>query len=506
MLSRFIPILAEVDMRPIPALGALRAAASFALSAALLFSTGCGGGGGGGGSHHHGARGTSGGGAAPGAAVPPAHPLSAGVATVDITPPVGVPLGGFGEGPRRLDFPDLDPFDWNTLFAESKGVRDPIYAKALVLDDGEDRLAIVTLDLVGCGAQAVDKVFRHLRARGTGIPLENILVCASHTHSGPGTLSPLHFWEIAAMDFYQPQIADEVVNGIARAILEAEAALEPARLGLGTDRLRGITKNRRAGVSPVYTRDSIDDELAVFRIDRTDGSPLATLYNFAIHGLVMWWDNMDYSADIMGDASRYIAAGGGGTALFVNGAEGDINPDVGHGDAACLAGGAVLGQAVLDLRARIATDGDCDIRSVAETYDMGPPHFLLTPQRLGTSLPAALQAVFSFIGQGLMGAIPLGPDFMDHEYRYQAIRIRNAVIASVPGEPIHELGLEIKKEGRNLGFDPVLVFGLANGHGAYYTTEAEYWAGGYEALATLFGPDTGKKVKNECVRMMGLVR
>ncbi len=435
------------------------------------------------------------------------HPLLAGAATADITPSVGVPLGGFGEGDRRLTFPDLYPFNWHTLFAPSQGVRDPIQVKAIVLDDGADRIAIVTLDLLWTSAHLVQQVHSRLAAgRTVGVRPENILFCASHTHSGPGAYSPLMFWQLVALDLYQPHVLDRMADGIAETIARADASTEPAKLGVGTTSLRGITKNRRVGVSPAYTRDSIDDELAVFRIDRADDTPLATIYNFAIHGTVLGPDNLFYSADVMGEASRVIERGGGGVGLFANGADGDIAPDVGSNDAGVVAGGAALGRAVLGLRSTIQTSRECDLACASEVYDLGRPHLYLTPGRIGDVIAPGIESFLRVFGQGSGVTIPLGESVMDREFRFTAIRIGDAAIASVPGEPIHELGFEIKAAGRAMGFRQAFVFALANGHGASFTTESEYWAGGYEALATLYGPQTGELVRKECSKLMAAVR
>jgi len=477
---------------------------------------GCGGGGGGGfGPSPASAPGSgpgpgSGSGTAtPGGAPAPAHPLMAGVAVVDITPPVGVPLGGFGEGDRRLSFPDLNPFDYHTLFRPSVGIRDPILAKCLVLDDGVDRVAILTLDLIACEGAAVDEAYAKAQAMGLATAKDAVLACASHTHSGPGTITSRMFWQLAAMDLYQSQVRDGVTSGIARALVEAERALAPARLGSGLTNLRGISKNRRTGVSPVFTRDSIDDELGVVRVDRPDGTPLATVYNYAIHGLAYWADNHRYTADLMGDASRFIEANGGGVGLFANGAEGDIAPDRGLGSTDPQRSqvlGERLGQAVMALRPQIQTTDDVDVASASETVDFGAPFVFVTTQTIASGLgQASFLSVINNLG-GIGATIQLPGGWQDREFRFQALRLNDTVIASIPGEAIHTLGLQIKQEGRNIGFGLALVFGLANGHMAYITTETEYRAGGYEGIATLYGPRTGENVKDAAVRVMQRVR
>lgn len=432
--------------------------------------------------------------------------LRAGVAVADITPPVGVPLGGFGEAPRRLAVPDGDPSDFHTFFAPSVGVRDPIQARALVLDDGVDRVAIVAVDLFFADAGLVSVVGRKVMERGALIAPGDILVCASHTHSGPGTLTDRLFWQLAAMDLYQAAIVDHVAAGIADAVVRADAASEPAALGIGTTELRGLTTNSRVGISPSARPHDVDPELGVIRVDRLDGQPLATIYNYAVQGLVLGPDNLAFSADLVGEASRIIEAQGAGMALFCNGAEGDARPSIGEGETALRQGGAMLAAAVLALRSGIAIRADTDVQSRSSLVDLGPPFLLLTDRRVGDGVPEPIARVLDAVGQPPGPVARLGPDIVDREFRFQAIRIGGSVIATVPGEPITEIGLEIKHRAKTLGFDHALVFGLANGHMGYITTEAEYFAGGYEGLATLYGPQTGERVSTSVWQLLREVR
>ncbi len=436
------------------------------------------------------------------------HTLLAGAAVSDITPPVGVPLGGFGEGDRRLSFPDLDPTNWNTLFHESEGIRDPILAKALVLDDGVERVALVAVDLIGATGDAVDEVAGLVAAQGSSITRDRIFMFGSHTHSGPGAISRRTFWEIAAMDLYQPAVFHDLTQSVAQAVLDAEARLEPARLGYGTGQLTGIARNRRAGVSPVFTRDSIDPMVSVIAVDRaSDGGTIATVYNYAIHGLAFWDDNMLYSADIMGDASRYIEARIGGVALYANGAEGDITPNA-RGDAESVRDGGILGQAALDVRQSLQAPptADVEIAAAEEVLDLGQPMihipFSTLQQALGGQ--AALSTILGLLG-GSAATIPIPNGWMDHEFRFAALRLNRLGVAIVPGEAIHTLGLEIKQDGIGAGFDSAFCFGLANGHMAYITTFDEYQAGGYEGIATFFGPQTGATVRQALARQLGRI-
>ncbi|HTE18587.1 MAG TPA: neutral/alkaline non-lysosomal ceramidase N-terminal domain-containing protein, partial [Armatimonadota bacterium] len=149
--------------------------------------------------------------------------LRAGVARVDITPPVGTPLGGYA----------------GRLGRGSTGVHDPIHAKALVLDDGVTRLAVITTDLVGTNPEMTRRV-----AEAAKFPPGQLLLCASHTHSGPGAYGKPLFATLT-LGAYREKVFDLLATGIARALTQAIEGLQPARLAIGEVPLRGFQRNRR---------------------------------------------------------------------------------------------------------------------------------------------------------------------------------------------------------------------------------------------------------------------
>ncbi|MHC4830760.1 MAG: neutral/alkaline non-lysosomal ceramidase N-terminal domain-containing protein [Planctomycetota bacterium] len=434
--------------------------------------------------------------------------LTAGAAIVDITPPIGVPLGGHGGGRRRLapNQYDLDPTNFHTMFAPSTGTRDPIYARAVVIDDGVDRVAIVSTDLIASDNRAAAEVSRLLQARGVPIDPERILYTATHNHSGPGTVSELRFWELAAMDLHQPQVFTQITRGMADAVEAALRELQPARLGIGTADLTGVAINRRAW-NPFYGRDTLDPALSVIRIDRPDGAPIATIMNYAIHIMAFGSSNMEYSADIAGEACTAVEAQVGGLALFVNSAEGDIKPDPSIGindDDRLIQIGQTIGQAAVALRNTTLTSPDLELDSASETVNMGTPSLFVSSADQ-SSAPAFISNVLAAFPGGIGIAIPMNANFMDNTFRFQAIRMNDTVLSSVPGEAIHEVGFGIKAKGGQLGFARTIVCGLANGHMSYITTEREYNLRGYESVATLFGPKTGEKVIEACRSVMSRV-
>ncbi|AKU97357.1 hypothetical protein AKJ09_04021 [Labilithrix luteola] len=426
-------------------------------------------------------------GAPPATSTPPAKDLGdvrAGVATVETTPAIGVPLAGY-TGRRRI-LPDLDSSTPSMYFKPSTGVRDALHARALVIESAGKRVTFLSVDAIAMLGSLVDDIVAAASAQGSPIQKDDLVVFASHSHSTSGALTNLHFWEQAATDALVASVHDDFVKACATAIVTAEKGLAPAHVGFGWGELAGATKNRRAGISKVFTEDSVDKTMAVLRVDDVNDKPMATLVNFSIHPTALGADNFAFSADLAGGIAAYVEKATGVPMLFAQGAEGDIAPAQG-GDAAIDSLGAIVGHKVVEIRDATKTRDHLRLATANAVVDFGKATLVARPDALST--PALDLSILA-----PLGSIELGPDFVDHKFRFQAIRIDDDVIAAIPGEPIHTLGLRIRDEGKNVGFEHVLVFGLSNGHMSYVTDADEYDAGGYEAAATLYGRDTGDRL------------
>jgi len=204
-------------------------------------------------------------------------------------------------------------------------VNDPLYAKALVVDDGNTKAVIICLDLGGASAGLVSAVRGRLREE-LGIDERHVLVNASHNHHTQG------------------QVADDAVERITKAVRRASEATVPVKVGVGSGREDRVMMNRRlrlkdgkhwtirrANPSPkdstVAALGPSDPEIGILRLDRASGGPLAVVYNFAGHayGGV---PNGGVTADFPGFASVVLeeALGHGAKALFLQGAAGDVTP------------------------------------------------------------------------------------------------------------------------------------------------------------------------------------
>src|SRR5215510_999368 len=277
-----------------------------------------------------------------------AQTLTAGVARVDITPPAGVELWGYSNrsGPAT-------------------GALDPLYARALVLDDGRNAVAIVTLDLGRTFGQAQMSTVRERARREHRV--NDVMFIASHTHSGPSIDED---YENGALPEWERRALDK----IAQAIGEARSRMVEARIGVGFGQTI-IGHNRRLvqsdGSVKMLWRNStgqtggpIDPIVGVIRVDDKQGNPIAIMVNYACHPVVFGPDNLRYSADYPGAMARAVEESWGAKPIcfFLQGAPGDINPMLDktpleeNADVEMLHVGEQLGREVARVSHSIKTD------------------------------------------------------------------------------------------------------------------------------------------------------
>jgi hypothetical protein len=255
------------------------------------------------------------------------HPLQAGLGRADITPPTGYALGG-----------------WTRADRIGTGVQTRLQASALVIRSGGHKFALVSADLFAApGGLIADAAKR----AGHGFSQKNVLVGATHTHSGPSQFAnfatlntlapspqtitdPSSFVKFLAPEQADPQIYTFLVKRIATALRRANRNLGPASAAWGTTQLLGVTQNRSieahladhgiiedygtgsADQDPLGYKDTIDPLVSVLRIDRLlpDGShmPIGAWSTFADHGTVNPSDYQVYTEDHQGTATRTFEA------------------------------------------------------------------------------------------------------------------------------------------------------------------------------------------------------
>lgn len=255
---------------------------------------------------------------AAGAAVPA---FEAGEGVVDTTPPLKIELGGFHRPPgqeRRVE-----------------GIRQKTAARALMLRVGDDRAAIVSLDIAAVPTDFSTRVARKV-AEAVQIPAENVRICATHTHSMP-SFYPLRQWGAVPTDY----MAD-VEGKIVEAVKLAKQDLAPAELSVGTARAVGANFNRTTKewkTDEHFTKEATDDGrwldtlLHVMRFERAAAAggqkrPDLLWYHFSAHPVC--YTDTQAGPDWPGLVADAAQKDYGVTPSFIQGHAGDVNP--GDGD------------------------------------------------------------------------------------------------------------------------------------------------------------------------------
>lgn len=378
-----------------------------------------------------------------------ADPIKVGTEKVDITPPVGTPLAGFG---RRKGRP-------------SAGVRDPLFARVLVVRDGQDTVAWVSLDMMAVHEDFFRAVWTRLDP-ALNISEEDLYLMATHTHSGSGGLTKRWTYERVSGSFDQ-DVFDETAGRIASAIKEAASNLESSRWGFGMKKLEKVNLNRmkEGGV--------VDDECLVVRMDGQDGTPRAFMVNFSAHPTILGSSNFEFSADFPGFLAGAVeAAFPGSVCLFINGASADIKPGTqtrptDYEEAEEY--GTRIGRHAVEIANRI------DTKSVTEVVSMN----------MKTRLPPVR------VHYGWLAAPSwLGGRFFDRETHIGAVRVDKLLFLSVPGELGVDIGLALEERIRSKGFEPVLM-GYTNGYIGYILRKEDYDLSEYESRVSFYGSDLG---------------
>lgn len=405
-------------------------------------------------------------------------PLLAGVASADITPEPGLFLWGY-----------------SNRAGAATGALDPLTAKALVLKQGDKGAAIVALDL---GRVPEDHLLERLRNDlQSRLGIDCLFVTASHTHSAPSLES------IDGPNAY----AEAVTAAIARIVEEAAGKLEPVTLGVGRgeadyahNRRRYLPDGRVAMQWRNAERqptDPVDKEYTVVRFNRADGKPLAVLLHYACHPVVLGPDNLQYSADYVGQARAIVEERLQTACLFLQGGCGNINP---YMDKTPLNQGGVeqmqrmgkgLGHQVVDTAQRIETQSTpaslkCEVRVVPVRlrWDLSDP-------RVREVLSAKYGRRFdNYLSKVLAGdTIPamLTTLLLDDQ----------VALVGMPGEVFVDFQLDLKQRS------PVrdtLLTGYTNGYHAYFPTIRDAAAGGYGGkTATYVAPGAGELLTNEAL-------
>ncbi|HVK07745.1 MAG TPA: hypothetical protein VM597_03100 [Gemmataceae bacterium] len=431
--------------------------------------------------------------------------LRVGAAAVVITPPEGTPLAGYYS--QR----------------GSKTVLDDIHAKAIVLEVGDTKAALVVCDLISLPRHVVTEARRQIEA-ATRVPGANVMISATHTHTGPvlnreSSLDEL----VGATSDLGRRYTDKLPELIAKAVADADKKLAPARTATAAGREDGLSFNRRFHMKDgtvswnppkrhpdiVKPAGPIDPAVNVVYFDTPQNAPIATYVNFALHPDTVGGEGV--SADYPGVLAKRLADYRGPDMLtvFANGCCGNINhrnvawADGQKGPAEANRIGTLLAATVLrttpDLKP-LAAD-----RLVVKSEVVRLP---LPPisaddvskakdvvKRIKDAKTTFLEKVKAF--QTLDVAARDGKPL---EVEVQVIALGNDLaFVSLPGEIVVELGLAIKAASP---YPNTLIAELANGSVGYVPDRKAYAEGNYEVVSARVAEGAGEQLVGVAGRLL----
>ena len=355
---------------------------------------------------------------------------------------------------------------------QSTGINDHIYHRIVAMDDGVKQFFLVSTDICVMSPSEYDHVAAILQ-KDLGIDPENFWWTLTHTHSAPEVGVP-GLPEVFMGDRYKHDVDTAytllVERSLIKGITEARNKLAKAKLGVGWGfsqaniNRRAIDVNGKAslGLNP---EGAVDRKIGLIRLDKEDGSPLALIANYAIHGTVLGPAQTEISGDAPGIVSEYVEQKLGVPLLFINGAAGNLapiysvypNPKAGHLSQFKV----LLGDKILSANKEIVSSRS-DIKLFTGSI------IIETPRKPNLSWPKDLSRYTQTLANG------------DHMVLLPArfLKINEDVaIWSLPVELFCEISNEIRDRSP---FPFTFFFGYTNGWLGYLPTEKEWKHGGYE--------------------------
>jgi len=444
-----------------------------------------------------------------GAGVPP---LEAGLAVVDITPPTGFRMSGYFR--ERL----------------ATGTHDPLMAKVLVLRQGDCRAALVFCDLIGVPSELSQQVRRKAEQK-LGIPARNILIAATHSHTGPlfsGALRQYFHEKTVAEQGRDPRetvdyaalLSEKLLAGLA----DAQAGSSPVTLHAGAAEQPGLSFNRRfhmkdgtvrfnpGKLNPDIVRPAgpVDPQVALLLLRRSeDQHALGALTVFALHLDTV--GGTEYSADYPYYLSQTLQERFGPqfVSLFGNGTCGDLNHiDVSHrrpqkGQEEARRIGRTLGATVA--------------RRLPQLPQVARPRLAVRYRVVEVPLQEVTADELAWARKAIEQVGTRGLPFLEQVRAYKILDLHSrdsktlampvqvfrfgpeAALVALPGEVFVDLGLEIK---RRSPFALTMVVELAHDAPGYVPTRKAFAEGSYETVNSRIQPGGGERLVEAAVELL----
>ncbi len=395
-----------------------------------------------------------------------------------------------------------------------KGIHDDLHAKAIVIASGDQQAALVACDLIGLPPDVIEEA-RKLIQSATGIPGANVMISATHSHTGPlipggGARDGAYGGNMEVARQYR----SELPHKIAESVRLASMRLTPARVAFGRGREDNISFNRRffmkdgsVGWNPgklnpniVKPAGPIDPDVPVVLFESTAGEPLATYVNFALHLDTV--GGVEGSADYPYTLATTLAKikGRGMLTLFTIGAAGNINhvnvksavPQQGHQEAERI--GTILSGEVLKTYAKLDPLSDGRLQTAHRPLALDTARLEPGDEERAAAIAKQLDAgaqvkfldtVFAF---KVLDTVARHGKPVEAEVQVIALGDKIAWVA-LPGEVFTELGAAIKQASP---FPLTIVVELAHGPVTYLPNAAAFPQGNYEVVTSRVAQGSGE--------------
>lgn len=430
--------------------------------------------------------------------------LRAGAAMVDITPPVGMPLAGY----------------YSTRLAT--GTHDLLHAKAIVIQQGKNEVALVACDLTNLPPEVIEQAEALI-----GMPAGHVMISATHSHTGP--VLSTNSSRNSAYGGDLPIVASymrELPKRIAAAVSQARAAAKTAQISWGKGQESSVAFNRRfhmqdgtVGWNPgklnpgiIRPAGPIDPDLNVVLFTDAGFQPLATYVNYALHLDTV--GGTDFSADYPFALSQVLGKvqGAGMVTLFTMGTSGNINhidvtrkePQKGHAEAERI--GTVLAGEVIKTYTRLhpatgalgISTAQVELALPAVTDDEVLKAKAVAAEVLAGKNPRFLDTVGAF--KTLDVASRAGKPW-SAEVQVIALGKELAWVA-LPGEIFVELGQQIKQASP---FAHTIVVELAHGPVTYFPNATAFPQGNYEVVTSRAAKGSGERLVQSAIAQLKAV-
>ncbi len=452
-------------------------------------------------------------------------PLQAGLGSAPLDMPLGISMAGYG---GRLG--KISPYA--EALSASDAQYDRFFVKVLALDDGVRRLFLVRSPMCWVSDFLYTQIVQYvIEKTGTDVS-DGLIITATHTHSGPA-----RFWyllpelKLGVLGYgnFLPEAFRRNVVSFGEAIIAANKALQPARFGYAIDNNFDpedrIFRDRR-GASPKEKQPV----LLVMRVDQQDGSPMATLVSFPMHGTAVASKKFALTQDSAGGVELEIEdyfeqrLNKRVEAFFMQGPAGDISPAGDHLEHEEVQKLQMIGHLAAKhawtLYEKIQTKDDIRLdvvnKRIGISRDLiGYKEDEFYEDKNGQKIPyrfGALQCVtleFDYqktpdkqhqdgklscglVSEFINNGAPI-PQFS--KTHLTAARIGDLTLATFPGEVTSFLAIRLRKalqEQSSNKLKDIITLGYSQDHHFYLLEEKDWWRGGYEASMNIWGPRFGE--------------